>query len=80
MNTSQKYWIPKGLPEELQVALSIPGKPPKTRAEHRNRLWALLETLAEELDELNGQGRQHKRRMSSYRIRRCIWKARTHRR
>jgi hypothetical protein len=56
MNPSQKYWIPKGLPEHLQAGLSIPGEAPKTTGEHRNRLWALMETLAENLDEETGQG------------------------
>lgn len=56
MNTSQKYWIPRGLPEHLQVGLSIPGRPPKTLTEHRNRLEALLMTLAEEADENLGAG------------------------
>ena len=56
MNTSQKYWIPRDLPEHLQVALSIPGKPPKTLTEHRNRLEALLMTLAEEAEENLGAG------------------------
>jgi hypothetical protein len=56
MNTSQKYWIPKGLPEHLQVGLSIPGKPPKTLEQHRNRLEALLITLAEEAEENLGAG------------------------
>ncbi|MFC1688214.1 hypothetical protein ACFL07_00965 [Pseudomonadota bacterium] len=56
MNTSQKYWIPGELPEHLQVGLSIPGKAPKTTGEHRNRLWSLLEKLAEELDDNVGLG------------------------
>jgi hypothetical protein len=56
MSKSRQYWIPRGLPEELQVALSIPGPPPKTLGDHRNRLEALLETLAEELEEQVGAG------------------------
>jgi hypothetical protein len=56
MNTSQGYWIPGGLPEGKQVALSIPGAPPKTRREHRNRLEGLLVKLAEEVDEDVGPG------------------------
>lgn len=56
MNSPQQYWIPKGLPERLQVALSIPDDAPKTTSEHRIRLWLLIETLAEEVDENSGQG------------------------
>jgi hypothetical protein len=56
MNTPQKYWIPRSLPEHLQVALFIPGKPPKTVAEHRNRLEALLMTLADQAEENIGPG------------------------
>ncbi len=56
MNESVQYWIPRGLPEHLQVALSLPGKPPKTLAQHRNRLEALLMTLAEEAEENLGAG------------------------
>lgn len=56
MAASQKYWIPSGIPRHLQVALSIPGSAPKTLSEHRNRLWTLLENLAEEVDENNGRG------------------------
>ncbi len=56
MNESVQYWIPRGLPDYLQVALSIPGKPPKTLEQHRNRLEALLMTLAEEAEENLGAG------------------------
>ena len=56
MNESVQYWIPRGLPDYLQVALSIPGKPPKTLTEHRNRLEALFMTLAEEAEENLGAG------------------------
>jgi hypothetical protein len=56
MNESVQYWIPKGLPEHLQVGLSIPGKPPKTLTEHRDRLEALFMTLAEEAEENVGPG------------------------
>ena len=56
MNESVQYWIPRGLPEHLQVALSIPGRPPKTLTEHRNRLEALFITLAEEAEEGVGAG------------------------
>ena len=56
MNESVQYWIPRGLPEHLQVGLSIPGKPPKTLTEHRNRLEALLITLAQEAEENLGDG------------------------
>jgi hypothetical protein len=56
MNESVQYWIPRGLPEHLQVALSIPGKPPKTLAQHRNRLEALFMTLAEQAEENIGPG------------------------
>jgi hypothetical protein len=41
---------------DLQVALSILGKPPKTLTEHRNRLEALFMTLAEEAEENIGPG------------------------
>ena len=51
MNKSVQYWIPRGLPEHLQVALSIPGEPPKTVREHRNRFEGLLIRLGEETDE-----------------------------
>ena len=56
MNESVQYWIPRGMPEHLQVGLSIPGKPPKTLTEHRNRLEALLITLAQEAEENLGDG------------------------
>jgi hypothetical protein len=56
MNELVQYWIPRDLPEHLQVALSIPGKPPKTLEQHRNRLEALLMTLAEEAEENLGAG------------------------
>jgi hypothetical protein len=56
MNESVQYWIPRGMPDYLQVALSIPGKPPKTLTEHRNRLEALFMTLAEEAEENLGAG------------------------
>jgi hypothetical protein len=56
MSESVQYWIPRGMPEHLQVGLSIPGRPPKTLTEHRNRLEALLITLAEEADENLGAG------------------------
>jgi hypothetical protein len=56
MNESVQYWIPRGLPDYLQVALSLPGKPPKTLTEHRNRLEALFMTLAEEAEENLGAG------------------------
>jgi hypothetical protein len=56
MNESVQYWIPEGMPEHLQVALSLPGKPPKTLTEHRNRLEALFMTLAEEAEENLGAG------------------------
>ena len=56
MNESIRYWIPRGLPEYLQVALSIPGEPPKTVGEHRNRLEALFMTLAEEAEDGVGPG------------------------
>jgi hypothetical protein len=56
MNESVQYWIPRGLPESLQVALSIPGKASKTVGDHRNRLEALLMTLAEEAEENLGAG------------------------
>jgi hypothetical protein len=56
MNESVQYWIPRGLPEHLQVALSIPGNPPKTVGDHRNRLEALYMTLAEQAEENIGPG------------------------
>jgi hypothetical protein len=56
MNESVQYWIPRNLPDYLQVALSIPGKSPKTLTEHRNRLEALFMTLAEEAEENLGAG------------------------
>ena len=56
MSESVQYWIPRGMPEHLQVGLSIPGRPPKTLTEHRNRLEALFITLAHEAEENLGAG------------------------
>ena len=56
MSESDSFWIPSGIPAELQVALSIPGDPPKTVGEHRGRLEAYLVTLAEEVEEDAGRG------------------------
>ena len=47
MNTPQTFWIPvdEGTQDSVLEALSIPGKAPKTRAEHRDRLEAYLEDM-----------------------------------
>jgi len=51
MSASDSFWIPSGIPAELQVAASIPGTPPETVGEHRRRLEAYLAQLVRELDE-----------------------------
>jgi len=56
MNTPTKFWIPKGVPDHLQVALSIPGEPPDSPSEHMSRLESLLADLAKELEEWSEPG------------------------
>ncbi|MFC1797013.1 hypothetical protein ACFL1V_07960 [Pseudomonadota bacterium] len=56
MNESVQYWIPEGVPESLQVALSVPGNPPKTVGDHRARLEFHLQTLAKQEEEEQGKG------------------------
>ena len=56
MNESVQYWIPEGVPESLQIALSIPGNPPKTPGDHQARLESYLLTQAKELEEMEGDG------------------------
>ena len=56
MHQSVQFWVPEGVPQELQVALSIPGHPPKTTQEARDKLEFHLGRLAKELDENVGQG------------------------
>jgi hypothetical protein len=51
MSPPATFWIPPGIPERLQLALSIPGSPPKTRQEHWDRLEFHLVRLAEEFEE-----------------------------
>lgn len=53
---ASKYWVPKGIPEHLQIALSIPGEQPKTPMEHSGRLEGLLARLAREHEEECGEG------------------------
>jgi hypothetical protein len=53
---ASKYWVPKGIPEHLQIALSIRGERPKTPMDHMNRLRGLLTRLAHEWEEDCGEG------------------------
>jgi len=53
---SQQFWVPRNLPGEMQIALSIPGSPPKTTGEHRRRLEAYLARLVEQLDNETERG------------------------
>jgi hypothetical protein len=50
MNETRRFWIPHGVPEHLQIALSIPGDPPKTVYEHWDRREMYLADLAEEAE------------------------------
>jgi len=54
--TASEYWVPMGIPEYLQIALSIVGDKPKTPIEHSNRLEGLLTRLAREYEEDCGEG------------------------
>lgn len=54
--TAPEYWIPSGVPDHLQIALSIPGEQPKTPMEHSGRLEGLLARLAREHEEECGEG------------------------
>jgi len=56
MNTPTKFWVPRGVPDHLQVALSIPGDPPANPSEHMGRLESLLAELAKELEEWTEPG------------------------
>jgi hypothetical protein len=53
MNAERTFWIPATAPEQLQIALSVPGGPPKSAREHWDRLEFHLIRLAEELEESN---------------------------
>ncbi|MFC1796064.1 hypothetical protein ACFL1V_03105 [Pseudomonadota bacterium] len=44
------------MPESLQIALSVPGNPPKTTGNHQARLESYLLTQAKELEEMEGDG------------------------
>lgn len=49
MTTQTQYWIPDDpfLTEETLVAMSIPGAPPNSRREHRERLKDFLQVMIE---------------------------------
>ena len=52
-----KYWIPKGVPYHLQIALSVPGREPwKSVSEHRLRMESQLLELARDWEYENGKG------------------------
>jgi hypothetical protein len=55
-DTASKYWVPKGVPEHLRIALSILGERPESPADHFNRLEGLLTRLAHEWEEGCGEG------------------------
>jgi hypothetical protein len=56
-STSIKYWIPKGEPYHLQVALSISGsKPWRNASEHRIRIEDQLLELARDWEYEHGEG------------------------
>ena len=50
MNSLKRVWMPQGegLSESQQIALSVPGKKPKTHSEYRDRVESKLYRLAEE--------------------------------
>lgn len=56
MNKLTKYWVPDGIPEYLQIALSIPGEQPESPQDHYYRLQGLLSRLAHEWEEDCGRG------------------------
>jgi hypothetical protein len=55
MNAQVKFWIPKGIPEEDQIVLSIPGSQPKTVNRHLERLQEHLLDLGRKLEEEQGK-------------------------
>ncbi|MFC1795893.1 hypothetical protein ACFL1V_02200 [Pseudomonadota bacterium] len=56
MNEAVQYWIPRGVPESLQIALSVPGNPPRTTGNHQARLESHLLTLAKEAEDMESRG------------------------
>jgi hypothetical protein len=56
VDAASRYWIPGGIPEHLQIALSIPGEKPESPMAHSGRLEGLLARLAREHEEEYGEG------------------------